>query len=44
MEGAATGGTAGADKVDPLASKAEEMLNKAEALSKDNSEIYCVKK
>ena len=34
----------GADKVDPLANKAEEMLNKAEALSKDNSEIYCVKK
>jgi hypothetical protein len=35
---------AGGDKVDPLANKAEELLNKAEALSKDNSEIYCVKK
>ena len=35
---------AGADKVDPLANKAEELLNKAEALSKDNSEIYLVKK
>jgi len=34
----------GADKVDPIANKAEEMLNKAEALSKDNSEIYCVRK
>jgi tetratricopeptide (TPR) repeat protein len=44
MEGAATGGTAGADKIDPLANKAEEMLNKAEALNKDNSDIYCVKK
>lgn len=32
------------DKVDPIANKAEELLNKAEALSKDNSEIYCVKK
>ena len=44
MEGAATGGTAGADKIDPLANKAEELLNKAEALSKDNSDIYCLKK
>jgi hypothetical protein len=33
-----------ADKVDPLADKAEAMLNKAEALSKDNSEIYVVRK
>ena len=32
------------DKTDPLADKAEELLNKAEALSKDNSEIYIVKK
>jgi len=32
------------DKTDPLADKAEEMLNKAEALSKDNSEIFVVKK
>jgi len=29
---------------DPLADKAEEALNKAEALSKNNSEIYIVKK
>ena len=33
-----------ADKIDPIADKAEEMLNKAEALSKDNSEIYVVRK
>jgi hypothetical protein len=33
-----------ADKTDPEANKAEELLNKAEALSKDNSEIYVVKK
>ncbi len=33
-----------ADKTDPLADKAEALLNKAEQLSKDNSEIYCVKK
>jgi hypothetical protein len=32
------------DKVDPEADKAEELINKAEALSKDNSEIYVVKK
>ncbi len=33
-----------ADKIDPVADKAEQLLNKAEALSKDNSEIYLVKK
>jgi hypothetical protein len=33
-----------ADKVDPLADKAEKLLNKAEELSKDNSEIFVVKK
>lgn len=33
-----------ADKTDPFADKAETLLNKAEELSKDNSEIYCVKK
>ena len=32
------------DKTDPLADKSEELLNKAEALSKDNSEIFIVKK
>jgi tetratricopeptide (TPR) repeat protein len=30
--------------IDPLADKAEELLNKAEALSKDNSEIWVAKK
>ena len=30
--------------IDPLADKAEQLLNKAEALSKDNSEIWVVKK
>ncbi|HVG42721.1 MAG TPA: hypothetical protein VM888_14010 [Chitinophagaceae bacterium] len=30
--------------LDPIADKAETLLNKAEALSKDNSEIYVVKK
>ena len=29
---------------DPYADKAEGLLNKAEAISKDNSEIYCVRK
>lgn len=33
-----------ADKIDPLADKAEQLLAQAEALSKDNSEIYIVKK
>lgn len=33
-----------ADKTDPIADKAEGLLNKAEDLSKDNSEIYVVKK
>jgi hypothetical protein len=32
------------DKTDPVADKAENLLNKAEALSKDNSEIFLVKK
>jgi tetratricopeptide (TPR) repeat protein len=32
------------DKTDPKADKAEELLSKAEAISKDNSEIYIVKK
>lgn len=38
------GAPAATDKIDPLANKAEELLNKAEALNKDNSDIYCVKK
>jgi len=29
---------------DPLADKAEQLISKAEALNKDNSEIWCVKK
>jgi hypothetical protein len=33
-----------ADKLDPYADKADELLSKAEALSKDNSEIFVVKK
>ena len=33
-----------AGKLDPIADKAEALLNKAEALSKDNSEIYVVRK
>ncbi|HET9824287.1 MAG TPA: hypothetical protein VFP87_03070 [Chitinophagaceae bacterium] len=32
------------DKTDPAANKAEELLNKAEALTKENSEIFIVKK
>lgn len=32
------------DKTDPFADKAEQLLNKADALTKDNSEIYVVKK
>ncbi|HMR91714.1 MAG TPA: hypothetical protein PKC69_05355 [Chitinophagaceae bacterium] len=32
------------DKIDPVVSKAKELLAKAEALSKDNSEIYVAKK
>jgi hypothetical protein len=39
-----TSGSAKPDKVDPIADKAEELINKAEGLSKDNSEIYVVKK
>jgi hypothetical protein len=38
------GGTGIADKTDPLAAKAEELANKADALNKDNSDIYCLKK
>jgi hypothetical protein len=33
-----------AEKTDPVADKAEGLINKAEALSKDNSEIWIVKK
>lgn len=32
------------DKLDPIADKAEGLISKAEALSKDNAEIYIVKK
>jgi hypothetical protein len=38
------GDKAPADKTDPLADKADVLIAKAEALSKDNSEIYAVKK
>lgn len=37
-------GPLSADKADPVADKAEELLAKAEELSKDNSEIFIVKK
>lgn len=37
-------GATGADKTDPDGNKAQELIAKAEALSKDNSEIYIVKK
>lgn len=33
-----------AETFDPIADKAEQLLNKAEELSKDNSEIYIIKK
>lgn len=33
-----------AEKTDPMADRAEVLINKAEALSPDNSEIYLVKK
>ncbi len=38
------GQTASADKIDPVAEKAEGLLQKAEALSANNSEIFCLKK
>lgn len=38
------GAPGNAAKTDPIADKAEELLNKAEALTKENSEIYIVKK
>lgn len=42
---AKTGGMGGnANELDPVADKAEQLLNKAEALTKDNAEIYIVKK
>jgi hypothetical protein len=40
----AMGGAPSAAVTDPIADKAETLLTKAEALSKDNSEIYIVKK
>lgn len=41
----ANGQTGGfADKTDPEADKADQLLAKAEALTKENSEIWCVKK
>ncbi len=42
LMGAQTSGMA--EKIDPLAAKAEELILKAEALSKDNAEIFIVKK
>jgi hypothetical protein len=37
-------GASDASVIDPIADKAEGLISKAEALSKDNSEIYVVKK
>jgi hypothetical protein len=42
MGGQMNGGMS--DKLDPIADKAESLLNKSEALSSDNSEIFIVKK
>lgn len=42
INGAQMGGNA--DKIDPLTDKAEALLNKADALSKNNSEIYVIRK
>jgi len=39
-----TGSGLSADKADPIADKAEDLIKKAEALSKDNSEIFILKK
>ena len=41
-----SGGSMGgfADKTDPEADQADQLLDKAEAISKDNSEILCVRK
>jgi hypothetical protein len=43
MSGGQTG-TNMTEKFDPIAEKAEQLLNKAEALNNDNSEIFVVKK
>jgi hypothetical protein len=42
IDGSMKGGMA--DKLDPIADRAEILLNKAEAISRENSEIYIVKK
>lgn len=43
MQGS-SGAPTGADKTDPLADKAEQLLLKAEALTNENSEIFILKK
>jgi len=43
MSGLMTGGNQG-DKTDPLADKAEALINKADELKKNNAEIWLVKK
>ena len=43
MSGLMTGGNQG-DKTDPLADKAESLINKADELNKNNAEIWLVKK
>ena len=39
-----TPGSGNSTQTDQIADKAESMINKAEAVEKENSEIYCVKK
>lgn len=39
-----SGGSGFAAKTDPEADQAEQLLNKAQELAKDNSEIFCVRK
>src|SRR4051794_25130938 len=41
---ASQGNTEALSGLDPIAEKAEQLVNKAEALSKDNSEIYVLRK
>lgn len=41
---AGSGGTGFADKTDPEADQAEALLNKAEEIGKESSEIYCIRK
>jgi hypothetical protein len=44
MLNSGTPGSGNSTQTDQIADKAESMINKAEAIEKENSEIYCVKK